>query len=351
MINFEVMEIKHPQTLYSGKGLTGLLNLGNSCYMNSVLQIIGNIHELNIFIDMFLTQNSSRDINSNFIKEWNDLRKLMWSKNVVIAPKRFKKTLEYVSKNKNNELFAGDDQNDATEFLNFLMNIFHETLKQKHSYENIPIEFLSFRQSLSGFDKYFKSVHEYYSCIDLLFSVYLKTEYIEITSENILATKYENMYAIDLPLNHLTIEECMKKFLSPEELNKKNNNQYYDENEKIYKDVKKKTTLVYSSKYLIIQLKRWNKNLRKNQRIIHFDLNKELSVNNVDCKNVKRSISKEYKLVSIINHSGNIDGGHYTCVIKNENGKWYDYNDGIVKEIVSNKIICNKNYCLIYSLK
>ena len=35
----------------------------------------------------------------------------------------------------------------------------------------------------------------------------------------------------------------------------------------------------------------------------------------------------------------------------NENGKWYDYNDATIREVLSNKVIGNKNYCLIYRLK
>ena len=47
---------------YIDKGLTGLLNLGNSCYMNSALQIIGNIHELNEHINLELM--NTEDINN-----------------------------------------------------------------------------------------------------------------------------------------------------------------------------------------------------------------------------------------------------------------------------------------------
>jgi ubiquitin C-terminal hydrolase len=92
-------------------------------------------------------------------------------------------------------------------------------------------------------------------------------------------------------------------------------------------------------------------NLRKNQRVIHYDINGVLSLGKYSFDKNKLSLSKEYEIFGVINHSGNIYGGHYTCVIKNDDGKWYDYNDAMIKEIPSNKVVGNKNYCLIYRLK
>lgn len=40
-----------------------------------------------------------------------------------------------------------------------------------------------------------------------------------------------------------------------------------------------------------------------------------------------------YDLVGVVNHSGGIDFGHYTADCKNPmNGKWYNFNDSVVKE-------------------
>ena len=207
------------------------------------------------------------------------------------------------------------------------------------------------RKSYKNFNIFFNSAHKEYSCIDHLFTVYLKVQYIDKETQKIITTKYENSYSIDLPLNKLSISDCLDEIFEPEELSEENNNQYYDDTEEKYKDVIKKTYLFQTSKYLILQLKRWNMNLRKNQRIIHYDVDDPLSLVKYSYDKNKALLSKKYELFGIINHSGNIYGGHYTCIVKNFNGKWYDYNDAMIKEIPKNKVVGNKNYCLIYRLK
>jgi len=342
----------------AGKGLTGLLNLGNSCYLNSALQIISNFHDLNDYIDVFLEDNPNlKSLDLQLMKEWNDLRKLMWNKNVIISPNRFKKTIEFVSEKKNWDSFSGSEQNDANEFMFFILNIFHDSLKKnkKDTYVSkllISKEDVFLRKRYAEFNTFFNTVHDEYSFIDHIFSVYFRIEYIDKKNNQTIATRYENTYSIDLPLNKLTIGECLNDVFEEEELNEENNNQYYDDKEDVYKDVIKKTYLFKTSKYLIIQLKRWNLNLRKNQRIIHYDIEKYLTLSEfMYDKNVRVYDEKRYELFGIINHSGNIYGGHYTSTIKNENGKWYHYNDAMINELRLNKVIGNKNYCLIYRLK
>ena len=85
------------------KGLTGLVNLGNTCYINSSLQVISNIHELNVYINSVVKEtfsNKTDNIDKLFVKEWIDLYNLMWSKNVIISPNRFIKIIQHISKKK-----------------------------------------------------------------------------------------------------------------------------------------------------------------------------------------------------------------------------------------------------------
>ena len=116
---------------YSNNGLTGLANLGNTCYINSCLQILSHCYDFNELMETNKLNNLNNINDSILLKEWKNLRDLMWSKNCTISPNRFINSVQLISRNKNLELFSGFAQNDLPEFLMFLIDCFHNSLKRK----------------------------------------------------------------------------------------------------------------------------------------------------------------------------------------------------------------------------
>jgi len=113
--------------------------------------------------------------------------------------------------------------------------------------------------------------------------------------------------------------------------------------------VNKNITFWSFPQVLVIDIKRFNFQNRKNQILVTFPL-EDLDLSSyVSGYNKKKYI---YDLYGICNHSGSSQGGHYTAFVKNANGKWYHFNDTSVTEIVVvEQIITPKAYCFFYRKK
>ena len=98
--------------------MKGLVNLGNTCYMNSGIQFLLNIPEFcNIIFQNNLLSNEL-DQMKNFIIKYNNQEK------GSLKPKFIKKIIE-----KRNNIFIGFNQEDSWEFIIFLLDFFDNQIK------------------------------------------------------------------------------------------------------------------------------------------------------------------------------------------------------------------------------
>ena len=117
---------------YKDKGLTGLANLGNTCFMNTTLQCLSHTYKFNDFLKTGnYKQKLKKKPESLIIMEWDKLRDMIWSENCIISPGGFLSSVQKVAKIKGKFLFTGYAQNDLPEFLSFIIDCFHTAIMRE----------------------------------------------------------------------------------------------------------------------------------------------------------------------------------------------------------------------------
>ena len=317
-----------------GEGLTGLANLGNTCFMNTTLQCLSHTYILNSFLqnEEYKTKINKKP-ESLILMEWDKLRKMMWSENCIISPGGFVTAIQKVAKIKDKDLFTGHAQNDLPEFLSFIVDCFHNSIMRE---VNMNIK----GNVITEKDKIAKQ------CYTMMKNMY-KKEYSEIldffygihvsctlgNDDDVLGSNPEPFFMLDLPIpekKNPTLLDCFDAYTVKEELEE--SNQYVNDDGK--KVVSKQIKFWKLSDILVITLKRFCNSNKKNQCLVDFaiaDLDLSKYIVGYDKNSFK------YDLYAICNHSGGVMGGHYWAYIKTNN-KWYNFNDTNISEINVNKI-------------
>lgn len=348
--HYELTIKKH---IYQGKGLCGLINLGNKCYMNSIIQCLSNSLK---FTDYILSTKYKEDLNTRkhknehfVLHSYMTLINHIWESNQLIKPKSLIENM-----GKFHKKYFGMDQHDSHEFLLYLLDILHKAL----SYE-IDVEIkgnvitrtdVLMKKSLETWKSFYEK--EYSFIIETFYGNLINNiNCINCNYKEEIFEPYNNL-SLSIPNSSSSLQECLDNYFQ---------NEHRIESwkcEKCEKNGCEKSSILWTlPNYLIINLKRFkqdNNHTSKNNNLVTFPL---------DDLNLTKYISSEkddpnnyiYDLYAINYHGGDLNGGHYWSACKNLDGNWYNYNDGNISKYTSSnlesQLISKDAYILFYHRK
>lgn len=314
----------------------GLVNLGNTCYMNAALQIF--IHCSSFFESILIGKNTffkQRQKNSYTLSLFFEKRKEIKG---AISPRAILNNIRKID-----SCFEGYQQQDSVDFIQKLLISLHEELKSDQK-KNPLFEGKSIVSDLFG--GLLKSSIRCSNCknnSEKIEPIYDMS--IEITNNNksdFLSKASEMFYE-----KETSLRESLDSFFSIEKLNK--DNKYHCDNCKEMVEITKKLSLLRPTpNVLIIQLKRFKTGQSMFSKIKkHVKFSEFLDIEKY-CEGEDGTTI--YELSSVIVHHGSFGGGHYVSYCK-KNNDWFLCNDTSIYKVTLETVLNTQAYVLVYQKK
>lgn len=375
--------------LFRGKGHTGLSNLGNTCFMNTILQCLSKTYELTEFM---LCADEEGDSDKRYLKELvrkgvrvtergrtfdctplermqkklvMDYEKLLYAiydvpEGSLLAPRTIHNDLcgnnprsPSLSMVMGRAEFIGYSQKDAEEFYGFLMEQMHMGLSHNVNINISGTPVNTFDKmavaAMESWKRYFSK--EYSKILELFYG----QEYSLLICPDcgFESGTYQPMNRIHLPIppdmEKVSLDDCFQLYNEGETLDKDNAWRCEGCNKGV--SAQKCISIWKKPRYMVLHLKRFKKNGTKNTAHVDFPLD---NLNIDDYCIGYGANGLKYDLYAIANHSGDTGGGHYYAYCKDYDGVWREYNDRTVRVVgkggstIKNNLVTNKAYLLFY---
>jgi ubiquitin carboxyl-terminal hydrolase 8 len=342
------------------RGLCGLVNMGNTCFMNTALQCM--LHTP-LFVHLFMcnqykedyeyiTQTASKERLADMIwlKRFNDLIRYMWHEgttlknNRAILPQNFLQDTFELARRHDLVEFSGFGQKDSIEFLLFVIDRIHQCLgvPTKMEIKGEP-RTKTDKHAVDAYKEWIKFFQKEFSPILGIFygQYYVKVETFDENDTCKETTRlYEpfNTIPIDIPIQFIqenrtpTIYDCLQRTFGTETITVSKTQ---------YK--KKRTTVWKLPKVMIFTLKRFSHNGKMTH---HVDFSPDTPIDMGEFVYGYGKENSKFRLYAAIHHIGSMDSGHYYASIRHH-GQWYCIDDTSIYPIDSSTVRKNV-YALLY---
>lgn len=328
----------HIQDLYSQfMGLTTLSNLGNTCYLNAILQCLR--HTMCLNTHLFTTQTSHRLFTNyhsvpklgssclllvNYIK----IVQIMWENNsACLSPRGFKILLgETIDQFKNTQ------QHDAHELLVAILQSFHDALSKNVKYR-ITGEVVSeidsqIQKAHTDWISYYQNKH---SIILDIFSGQCRTQITCLTCQK-QSFRFDPTMVQDVSfIPNSTLSQCLDHLITPEQLSEDN---LYS-CEQCHNRTRAWTARAFWTlpQVLILKFNRFHHQMvGKVSQSFKIEGHVQYPLSDLDLARYVASplvTETKYDLYAVVCHSGTMSIGHYYSIVYHPNQKvWLCYNDG-----------------------
>ncbi|CAM6129169.1 unnamed protein product [Calypogeia fissa] len=366
-------------------GLVGLVNEGNTCYLNSCLQCLAHSMPLASAVQgpiealVVQRRGSGSRAGTSDGRDFSSLAELLsyafrqvvrdlWQRPAFSATsaRTFLQCVQAWAPQ-----FAGHSQHDAQEVLRAILDGLHEALNRVITappYRDLYLEPKPEEELAELTWRYHKLCQD--SIIQDIFCGQLQST-IECCTCHRKSHCFDPFHDLSLPLpkneressirdsfrggnsrSRVTLQDCLSAFVTPEQL--EGSNKYYCPSCKGPRTSMKKLTLYRLPPILVLHIKRFYKSERfsyqKDDTPVYYplqglDFTDFLSAR---ARKVRRG-GVVYDLYSVCCHMGSLGCGHYTAQCRNcENDMWYCFNDSTVSPIQDSAVLSSTAYILFY---
>ncbi|XP_044270143.1 ubiquitin carboxyl-terminal hydrolase 36 [Tribolium madens] len=304
----------------------GMINMGNTCYLNSTLQALFHVPAL---VNWLISdkEHTAECQDSGGLCIICAMRKTLQDSQQrntnSIRPLLIYNKLRLVCRN----LIPGR-QEDAHEFLRYLV-------------EAMEKSYLSRFKNHSEFDSKVKET----TPLNQILGGYLRSA-VRCLKCGHVSTTFQHFQDLLLDIRKAqTLDEALEGYFSREKLD---DDSYHCQSCQKKVPATKQFSLERAPMVLCIQLKRFSVSNNKITKHIHFRQRLDLT----RYARHRPSVPLIYRLVALVTHMGpTVNCGHYTAVAQAPSGNFYQFDDSMVR-VISHQAVFNTNaYIMLYELE